>query len=53
MPIMVLTGADDHDNGSAKALADALPDATFVEIPGNHMSAVTLPDMGDAIANWF
>ncbi|RVT93073.1 alpha/beta fold hydrolase [Sphingomonas crocodyli] len=53
MPIMVLTGSDDHDNGSAKALADALPDATFVEIPGNHMSAVTLPDMGDAIADWF
>jgi pimeloyl-ACP methyl ester carboxylesterase len=53
MPVMVLTGADDQDNGSARALADELPDATYVEIPGNHMSAVTLPAMGDAIADWF
>lgn len=53
MPIMVLTGSDDDDNGSARALADALPDATFVPVPGNHMSAVTQPEMGDAIAGWF
>ncbi len=53
MPILVLTGAQDHDNGSARALADALPDATYVEVPGNHMSAVTAPDLGDALARWF
>jgi pimeloyl-ACP methyl ester carboxylesterase len=53
LPILVLTGAQDHDNGSAKALAEALPHATYVEVPGNHMSSVTLPDMGDAIAQWF
>lgn len=53
MPVMVLTGSEDHDNGSAQALADALPDATFVTVPGNHMSAVTLPDLGDAVADWF
>jgi len=53
MPIMVLIGAQDHDNGSARALAEALPDATYVEVPGNHMSAVTLPDLGDAVARWF
>ena len=53
MPIMVLTGAQDADNGSPRALADAIPGATYVEVPGNHMSAVTLPDLGDAIARWF
>lgn len=53
MPVMVLTGAQDADNGSARALAEALPNATYVEIPGNHMSAVTLPDLGDALARWF
>lgn len=53
MPILVLTGADDNDNGSARALAAALPNAGFVEVPGNHMSAVTLPQLGDAIAAWF
>ena len=53
MPILVLTGSEDQDNGSARALADALPNAVYREIPGNHMSAVTLPDFGDAIAEWF
>jgi pimeloyl-ACP methyl ester carboxylesterase len=52
MPTLVLSGADDHDNGSAQALADLLPDATCVEVPGNHMSAVTKPDLGRAIADF-
>ncbi|HEX9024436.1 MAG TPA: alpha/beta fold hydrolase, partial [Geobacteraceae bacterium] len=49
MPVLVLAGAEDDDNGSAKALADALPDGRFVEVPGNHMSAVTRPELGAAI----
>ncbi len=53
MPVMVLTGAEDNDNGSARALADAIPNVTYVEVPGNHMSAVTLPALGDAMARWF
>ena len=53
MPILVLTGADDHDNGAGQALAAVLPNAVFVEVPGNHMSCVTLPALGDAIAGWF
>ena len=53
MPIMVLTGAQDNDNGSALALAEAIPNAAYVEVPGNHMSAVTLPNLGDAMARWF
>ena len=52
MPTLVLSGAEDHDNGSAQALADLLPDATYVEVPGNHMSAVTKPDLGRAIADF-
>jgi pimeloyl-ACP methyl ester carboxylesterase len=51
-PTLVLQGADDHDNGSAEALAELLPDARFVEVPGNHMSAVTKPDFGRAIADF-
>lgn len=53
MPILVLIGTEDQDNGSARALAEALPDATYAEIPGNHMSAVTLPELGEAMADWF
>ena len=52
MPTLVVTGAEDDDNGSAAALAEALPDARFVEIPGNHMSAVTRPELGEAIADF-
>ena len=51
-PALVVCGVDDHDNGSAPALADALPDARYVEVPGGHMSAVTKPELGLAIADW-
>ncbi|MBV9882366.1 MAG: alpha/beta fold hydrolase [Sphingomonadaceae bacterium] len=52
MPTLVLSGAEDRDNGSAEALARLLPDASYVEVPGNHMSAVTRPDLGRAIADF-
>jgi pimeloyl-ACP methyl ester carboxylesterase len=49
-PTLVLMGADDHDTGSGEELAAALPHGTFAGMPGNHMSAVTKPEMGAAIA---
>ena len=49
---LVLCGREDRDNGSAPALALELPSAALVEIDGNHMSAVTKPDFGTAIAAW-
>ncbi|MBU6164869.1 MAG: alpha/beta hydrolase [Alphaproteobacteria bacterium] len=49
---LVLCGRNDQDNGSAPALALELPNAALVEIDGNHMSAVTKPDFGTAIAAW-
>ena len=52
MPTLVVCGADDRDNGSAPALAEALPDGTYAEIPGNHMSSVTQPEMGEAIVRF-
>ena len=52
LPCLVLSGADDHDNGSAEALARLLPDARFVEVPGNHMSAVTKAELGRALADF-
>ena len=52
MPTLVLSGAEDDDNGSPEALADLLPDGEYVEVPGNHMSAVTRPDLGRAIADF-
>jgi pimeloyl-ACP methyl ester carboxylesterase len=52
MPTLVLSGADDHDNGSAEALAEILPAGSYVEVPGNHMSAVTKPELGRALADF-
>ena len=52
LPALVVCGADDRDNGSAPALADVLPDAHYAEVPGGHMSAVTKPELGLAIADW-
>ena len=49
---LVLCGEDDRDNGSAPALALELPNAALAQIAGNHMSAVTKPDFGTAIAAW-
>jgi pimeloyl-ACP methyl ester carboxylesterase len=49
---LVLSGADDRDNGSAEEVAQVLPKARYVEVPGNHMSAVTKPQLGRAIADF-
>ena len=52
MPTLVVCGDEDRDNGSAEELADLLPNADYVEVPGTHMSSVTKPDLGQAIAQW-
>jgi len=52
MPTLVVCGADDHDNGSGQALAQALPDGAFAEIPGTHMSSVTEPALNEAMISF-
>ena len=52
MPALVLCGDKDRDNGSPEALAEALPDARFEEVPGTHMSSVAEPALGEAIARF-
>jgi pimeloyl-ACP methyl ester carboxylesterase len=52
MPALVVCGADDGDNGSAPALAAALPDGHYAEVPGNHMSSVTRPEFGEGIVRF-
>jgi pimeloyl-ACP methyl ester carboxylesterase len=51
-PTLVLMGSDDRDTGSAEDLAAALPHGQYAVIPGNHMSAVTKPELGAAIADF-
>lgn len=52
LPIVVICGDQDQDNGSAAALAEVLPQGELVTIPGNHMSAVTKPDFGRAFVQF-
>ena len=52
MPTLVVSGSEDDDNGSARALAEALPDGTFAEIPGTHMSSVTKSELGEEMARF-
>ena len=52
MPTLVVCGSEDDDNGSAEELANILPNAIFEEVPGTHMSSVTKPQLGEAIASF-
>jgi pimeloyl-ACP methyl ester carboxylesterase len=47
-PILVVSGADDNDNGSAEKLAKLLPHAKAERVPGNHLSAVQSPELAQA-----
>jgi pimeloyl-ACP methyl ester carboxylesterase len=51
-PAAVICGIEDQDNGSAAALANALPHGRYIEIPGTHMSAVAKPDLGLALRDY-
>ncbi len=52
VPMLVVAGAEDRDNGSAEALSAAVADGRYAVVPGNHMSAVTKPELGAAIADF-
>jgi pimeloyl-ACP methyl ester carboxylesterase len=51
-PTEIICGADDQDNGLAQELADTLPNGRYVEIPGNHMAAVTKKELGQAMVEF-
>jgi pimeloyl-ACP methyl ester carboxylesterase len=51
-PTEIICGADDGDNGVAQELADVLPNGRYVEIPGNHMNAVTRKELGQAMVDF-
>jgi pimeloyl-ACP methyl ester carboxylesterase len=48
-PTLVVAGDRDHGHGTGEALAAALPHAQFVEVPGDHWSALTGPGFAEAI----
>lgn len=52
LPTAVICGDQDEENGVARELANILPDGRYIEIPGNHMNAVTRRELGQAIADF-
>ena len=47
-----LVASRGDQNSSARELAERLPNAEYKEIPGTHMSSVTKPELGEAIASF-
>lgn len=50
--MLVISGAEDNDNGSAEALAALMPSAIATRTPGNHLSAVNAPEFTRAIVDF-
>ena len=48
LPVGIVCGEQDDDNGSAADLAALLRHGKLFTVPGNHMSAVTKPELGQA-----
>ncbi|MBI1408287.1 MAG: alpha/beta fold hydrolase [Caulobacter sp.] len=52
IPILVVSGRDDDDNGSPEKLALTLANAKAQRIDGNHLTAVAEPALAAAITGW-
>lgn len=52
IPVLAVAGSEDDDNGSTEELAALLPQGNAERVPGGHMSAVTKPELGIAIADF-
>lgn len=49
LPVLVIAGDEDSDNGSAAKLAAVLPNATFEEVPGTHNTAKNTPEFAGKV----
>ncbi len=52
VPTLVLTGAEDGHDTSAEALAAALANGQYVQLPGNHATAITTPQFETAMTGF-
>lgn len=49
VPLLVVNGDQDLDNGNPKDLADAVPGARLVMVPGTHGGAMSTPEFAKAV----
>lgn len=52
VPVLVVTGADDTLAGAPDALAARIPGAEARSVPGNHLNAVTKPELHAAVLDF-
>jgi pimeloyl-ACP methyl ester carboxylesterase len=52
VPTLVISGTHDEPE-AGRTLASTLRHGTFVEVPGDHVSASSTPELGQAMADWF
>lgn len=53
IPVLVIAGDKDLDNGSAEELSTLLPHAQFATVPGDHGAAQSTPAFADAVLRFF
>ncbi len=51
-PTLVVSGEDDHDNGSAEDLAARLGNGRALRVPGDHLTAVGEPALAQSIVDF-
>ena len=52
VPTLVLTGAADGHNDTARALAETLPRGRYLMVPGDHLTAVGTPEFETAMISF-
>ncbi len=53
IPVMIICGDADEDNGRAAELQQLVPGSTFVTVPGNHNSAGSTPTFATQVVKFF
>ncbi|MGI8951589.1 MAG: alpha/beta fold hydrolase [Chitinophagaceae bacterium] len=48
-PVLIICGTEDTDNGSAKELAQLIPNADFAQVPGDHNHAAGTKEFSDKV----
>ena len=53
IPVLIICGDADEDNGRASELQQLIPNSKFVTVPGNHNAAANTPIFANQVLNFF
>jgi len=53
IPMLIICGDKDADNGSGQALAAVFSNAKFIQVPGDHGAAMNTKEFADAVLSFF